>query len=241
MGGAAARYDPPFNAWCCGGGSNVNAGFCMGGPAAGGFQALGTVGVEWSNTDKAVAHIFQPLFWGWWAFELKHASTATGNATFSRGGFQEARGGSMGGPMYVENILEELDVEREFYLTPDGKTLYYYPRENETVSTTTTTETAATESTTATTASVTASVTVNATVTAVRLETLLRVNGTKESPVRHLQFVGLTFAHTATTYMAPYEVPSGGDWAVHRGAAVVLEGVENVCVAHCSFDQVGKF
>jgi hypothetical protein len=98
-GGAAARYDPPFNSWCCGGGSNVQAGFCLGGPAGGGFQALGTVGVEWANTDKAVAHIFQPLFWGWWAFELNHASTATGNATFARGGFQEARGGGMGGPM----------------------------------------------------------------------------------------------------------------------------------------------
>ena len=67
---------------------------------------------------------------------------------------------------YVENILEELDVEREWYLARDGRTLYYYPRDNETSITTD--------------ADGSATVGVNATVTAVRLETLLRIEGTKE-------------------------------------------------------------
>jgi hypothetical protein len=112
----------------------------------------------------------------------------------------------------VENILEELDVEREWYLARDGRTLYYYPRDNETMTTTSATTTrSTTSSTTTSTTTGTSTVSVNATVTAVRLETLVRVNGTKQSPVKHLQFVGLTFAHAATTYMDPYEVPSGGN------------------------------
>lgn len=27
---------------------------------------------------------------------------------------------------------------------------------------------------------------------------------------------GVTFSHTRNTYMEPFEVPSGGDWALHR-------------------------
>ena len=40
-------------------------------------------------------------------------------------------------------------------------------------------------------------------------------------------------------YMEPYEVPSGGDWAVHRGAAVVIEGAEDIQLSNCTFDQPG--
>ena len=39
--------------------------------------------------------------------------------------------------------------------------------------------------------------------------------------------------------MEPYEVPSGGDWAVHRGAAFVIEGAEDIEISQCSFDQPG--
>ena len=42
-----------------------------------------------------------------------------GNADFSLdpwGGQQEARGHSSGGPWYVENVAEELDVPREWFL-----------------------------------------------------------------------------------------------------------------------------
>jgi hypothetical protein len=36
---------------------------------------------------------------------------------------------------------------------------------------------------------------------------------------------GLVFAHTRTTFLESYEVPSGGDWSVHRGGAILLEGM----------------
>lgn len=49
----------------------------------------------------------------------------------------------------------------------------------------------------------------------------------------------LTVTETRHTYLDRYEVPSGGDWAVARVAAVVLENAENITVRRCSFDQVG--
>ena len=44
------------------------------------------------------------------------------------------------------------------------------------------------------------------------------------APLKHVTLANLTIAHAAVTFLEPYEVPSGGDWAVHRGAAVFLDG-----------------
>ena len=51
--------------------------------------------------------------------------------------------------------------------------------------------------------------------------------------------MGLTFAHTATTFFKDYEVPSGGDWAIHRGGAVFVEGVDGFLIQNCLFDAPG--
>jgi hypothetical protein len=51
------------------------------------------------------------------------------------------------------------------------------------------------------------------------LDTLVRFRGSdSEHPVRHVEISGVRFAHAATTQLNRYEVPSGGDWAVHRWA-----------------------
>ena len=42
-----------------------------------------------------------------------------------------------------------------------------------------------------------------------KLETVVRVQGNITAPVKHLKFIGLTITHSTTTYMEPYEVPSG--------------------------------
>ena len=36
-----------------------------------------------------------------------------------------------------------------------------------------------------------------------------------------------------------YEVPSGGDWSVHRGATFEIVDSANVAVRNCKFDQIG--
>ena len=169
--------------------------------------------------------MFHPLLWGWWAFSVKHASTATGLVNFSAGGWQEARGGSIGQHFYIENLLEELDFAREWHATESE--LYYMPAAEESV-------------VGGRLGAVTGSGDwAEQVVTAPMLETVVRLQGTMTQPVRHLRFAGLTIAHSTTTYMEPYEVPSGGDWAVHRGAAFVVEGAEDISISNCTIDQPG--
>eukprot|EP00658_Telonema_sp_P-2_P062380 TRINITY_DN51040_c0_g1_i2.p1 TRINITY_DN51040_c0_g1~~TRINITY_DN51040_c0_g1_i2.p1 ORF type:complete len:398 (-),score=92.79 TRINITY_DN51040_c0_g1_i2:286-1479(-) len=52
-------------------------------------------------------------------------------------------------------------------------------------------------------------------------------------------FDGLVFTETRATYLDQYEVPSGGDWSIHRGAAVEIVDSSNVTITGCTFDQVG--
>lgn len=50
---------------------------------------------------------------------------------------------------------------------------------------------------------------------------------------------GLRLRHAAPTFMQDYTVPSGGDYAVHRGGTVHLNGTANCTVDHTFFDAVG--
>jgi hypothetical protein len=74
---------------------------------------------------------------------------------------------------------------------------------------------------------------------AVVLKTIVRFEGTVGAPVQNVQFSGVRFAHSATTQLERYEVPSGGDWSVYRGAAVEVQDAENIAVADSFFDSVG--
>ena len=239
-GGAAANFDPPFNAWCCGGGSGTETGFAMGGPGSNKVpQQLGTPGQAWTNTDAAVVHMFHPLKWGGCTYAVGHADTRTGNVSFSGGGQQNARGCGAS-TFYVENVLEELDAEQEWFVSRAGTgegeggaaTLYYKPASGPVAG-------AGGGSAGGSAPPTAPRHPSSSRFTASVLETVVRVQGNMSHPVTGLVFDGLTFAHTATTFLAPYEVPSAGDWAVHRGGAVVVEGAEGITVQNCTFDQPG--
>eukprot|EP00666_Eupelagonemidae_sp_cell4sb_P001748 gene1748-501_t len=60
------------------------------------------------------------------------------------------------------------------------------------------------------------------------LQTLKKVVGTMDAPVRNVSLKGLTYRDSAYTYMEPHGVPSGGDWALQRMGAVFVEGAEGV-------------
>ena len=120
----------------------------------------------------------------------------------------------------MENVLEELDSPGEWFHDPLTSTLYLYPNAT----------TAGGDATAGTNDADTAP----ATVVAPTLSALIRIEGASAVTVR-----GLHFTETRATYMDPYEVPSGGDWAVHRGAALELVDARNVTVEGCTFEQVG--
>ena len=173
---------------------------------------------SWSHPETGVLHTFHYYGWGGWQFQIADLNRSDPNMStihFSRGGFQEARGSNSIGrrPFYVENIYEELDSPNEWFLDESTGTLYLYP-DNKT--------------------------NINAIhVVGAVSEFALNIVGSQANPVHDVVFRGLTFTHTATTYMSSYEVPSGGDWALHRGATVFVDGAERVTITECTFDQTG--
>ena len=74
------------------------------------------------------------------------------------------------------------------------------------------------------------------------LESVLVINGsqsTSNAYASSISFSGFTVTQTRVTYLEQFEVPSGGDWSVHRGASLFVQDAENITVASMRFDQVG--
>ena len=73
----------------------------------------------------------------------------------------------------------------------------------------------------------------------VRLKHLIEFNGTKENPVRGIHLQGLTFKHTARTFMENKEQLLRSDWTMYQGGAIVFNGAEECSVENCEFDHLG--
>ncbi|HBP38152.1 MAG TPA: hypothetical protein DD640_05320 [Clostridiales bacterium] len=71
---------------------------------------------------------------------------------------------------YYDNVFEELDTPGQWYLNRSENKLYYLPLEGETLD--------------------------NTQIVAARLVHVLEVAGTRDNPVAHIHFTGLTFQHT---------------------------------------------
>ena len=62
--------------------------------------------------------------------------------------------------------------------------------------------------------------------------------GAEEAPVTNVSFQGITFTGGRPTMFDPHGQPSGGDWALERMGAILLEGTEDVIVADCLFERI---
>eukprot|EP01137_Pigoraptor_chileana_P011890 Opistho-2@63489 len=167
----------------------------------------------YAHPETGIVHTFHHLHWGGWQFRIDSHEPSTRTFKWSYGGFQEARGHSDGGvEYYIENLMEELDSPGEWFLDYATNNLYYYPNATDFQS---------------------------SVFVASRLETIMSIEGSMKAPVRNVSVSGLTFTHTAPTFLKSYEVPSGGDWSVHRGAALFIEGTESVTVTGNVFNATG--
>lgn len=61
--------------------------------------------------------------------------------------------------------------------------------------------------------------------------------GSADAPVEYINLVGFNVSRSAPTYLDSYEVPSGGDWSIHRGGAVFLDGAAFITLEQIGFDQ----
>ena len=174
---------------------------------------------EWQSPTTGIVHGFQSHNWGNLQYRIAGTDPAQNRLLLGEGGWQLQRAQGLGrareaaSPIYVENILEELDAPGEWFHDAQSRTLYWLPPAGIDPA--------------------------NAHFEAVVLKDLVVIRGSAASPVRHVVFRGLTFTQTGLTFMEPYEPVGRGDWAIHRGGAILLEGAEDVAIEDCDFDHVG--
>lgn len=166
----------------------------------------------WKNPEGGYVHAMHTALWGDMHWEIK-GKNEDGTLQLE-GGWQNNRPSGMH-PLYrfVENIKEELDVPGEWYYDRSESKLYYMPLPEIDLD--------------------------EAKVEIVRLKHLIEFNGTKESPVRGIHLQGLTFKHTARTFMENKEQLLRSDWTMYRGGAIVFNGAEECSVENCEFDHLG--
>lgn len=133
---------------------------------------------------------------------------------FSAGGDQGGEGEAGGAEWYIENVYEELDDANEFFFEPKSRVLYYVVNASSSAQPP------------------------SGVFTATHLDVLLNVSGSSVAPVKGLVLRGVEIADTRDTFMAPHGLPSGGDWALQKSAAVTLLGTEGVKIEQCFFHRL---
>jgi hypothetical protein len=201
----------------------------MGGPgyihAAGGndqlpdtelrFHAETFTAKRWSHPSTGIVHVFQSHYWGNMQYRIKDVDWDQKVIHLGEGGFQLQRsfGINENSRFYVENIREELDAEGEWFYAEEEGILYYYPPAGLDLQ--------------------------QAEFTTGHLHQLVEFRGSSAEPISNLTLEGFTFTHTRSTFMEVYEDLARGDWSIHRGGAVFMEGAIDCAVKDCLFDSIG--
>lgn len=163
---------------------------------------------------------------GWFnnMYEVESHDKATHTMRWSKGGFQGGRGWQLNGTtgeimptpvFFIENVFEELDMPGEWFFDKKTRKLYLFWNAT----------------------SGTPPPSAEQFIVPV-LNRLVSIIGTRAEPVVGVSIRGVGFRDARATYMEPWGVPSGGDWALHRGAALFIERTEQTSVVGCTFTRV---
>jgi len=130
---------------------------------------------------------------------------------FGAGGNQGGEGSDTAAEWWIDNVFEELDAANEFFFDPDLKLLYFYYNGTEIPP---------------------------SQVVVPILANLIELRGNQLHPVQNITLQGLSFTANRPTYMESRGNPSGGDWALERMAAVLLEGTEYCSITRNVFERL---
>lgn len=175
---------------------------------------------RWARPQDAEIHIFQAAYWGNLQWKIETIDFNSNSIWFGEGGQQiGAKWSKDPGVLnnksrfFIDNVFEELDSPGEWFLDKEYNVLYYYPEQGTDLHA--------------------------ALIEVPVYEHAVRFEGTQENPVQQIKLEGFRIAHTTSTYLSAYEVPSLSDWAIHRGGAVFAEGTRDCSIEACWFDAVG--
>lgn len=174
---------------------------------------------EWKQPETGIIHAFQSHNWGNMQYRIKAIERENNKILLGEGGWQLQRKYGIGGTgaksswFYIENIFEELDSPGEWFLDSETHQLYYYPAPGVNLQ--------------------------QSTFEVPLVKDLLQLKGTSDKPVEHIAIQGITFTQSTLTFMEAYEPVARGDWAIHRGGAIFMEGTENCSIEDCKFEYLG--
>lgn len=169
----------------------------------------------WAHPETGIVHAFQSHNWGNLQYRIKAVDNTTSKILLGEGGWQLQRINGIGkaSVFYIDNIFEELDTPSEWFLDEKNNLLYFYPSVGVNLK--------------------------NVTVEVPIVKDMIQLKGNNDRPIKHISFKGLNFSQSKLTFMEQYEPLARGDWAIHRGGVVFMEGAENCNIKDCSFDYVG--
>jgi hypothetical protein len=186
-----------------------NGGYWQGSAA----DAIDTTRIaKWKNPVGGFVHALHKGRWGGFHYEV--ASVKENGELNLVGGHQNNRPSKMH-PKYrmVENILEELDSKKEWYLDKNNNKLYIWKDKNIDFD--------------------------KAKIEVTVLKHLIEIKGTLENPVKNINISGIKFQHASRTFMETYEPLLRSDWTIYRGAALILNATENSTIKDCEFTNLG--
>ncbi|UMB59194.1 right-handed parallel beta-helix repeat-containing protein [Lutibacter sp. A80] len=168
--------------------------------------------VKWHNPKGGFVHALHKGRWG--GFHYQITSVNKNGKLNLIGGHQNNRPSEMH-PKYrmVENIFEELDSDKEWYLDKESNKLYLWKDDNIDFN--------------------------KAKIEVTVLKHLIEIKGSLENPVKNINISGVKFEHASRTFMEPYEPLLRSDWTIYRGGALVLDVTKNITIKDCEFTNLG--
>jgi len=217
LGGYCDDLDPPFGYWCA---MKPPRGQCWNKATNKGrgctqthMSPDGLVLERAQNYSDPTTAVVQSWRGGgrWFTQQWAVQSFVKENSTLifdPKTGMQGGEGMTSAGQWWIENVKEEVDDANEWFFDTEEQMLYFNPNNTDMTSGPSGSEQWAVPLT----------------------RVLFNISGTPDKPVKNVKLSGLTLRDTRYTYLDPHGMPSGGDWALQRSAAVTMEGTENVAL-----------
>ncbi|MEN2281468.1 right-handed parallel beta-helix repeat-containing protein [Algoriphagus sp. SE2] len=168
---------------------------------------------SWKNPEGGYIHALHQGRWGGMHYMI--TGKVGKDSLIYEGGWQNNRESGLHPRFrYVENIFEELDSPKEWFLDPKKGLLYFFPEEG-----------IAREDIQK--------------VEVGLLENLISFKGNSENPVKHIKIQDITFTQSSPTFMKTEEPLMRSDWTIYRNGAILLDGTENISIENSKFQDLG--